>query len=186
MAEHDSGGGRDGEHGAKAYLGLGANLGDRIGALQQAVTALREQPGILRLRASPVYESAAHTLDPEEAQPPFLNAVVEVETTLSPEALLAVAHALERAAGRTRRRRWAPRTLDVDLLVYGAVTRSGPGIAVPHPRLGARRFVLQPLADLAPNLRVPPPFDAPAAVLLRRCPDEAPLARTPYSLLDDA
>lgn len=170
----------------RAYIGLGANLGDRLGALRGAVAGLQATTGVMVCRVSPVYESAAHTLDPEEVQPPFLNAVVEVETLLSPEALLAAAHALERAAGRTRRRRWAPRPLDVDVLVYGTVRRSGPGIEVPHPRLGERRFVLQPLVDLAPNLRVPPPFDAPAASLLRRCPDEAPLVRTPYSLHDPA
>ena len=167
-----------------AYLGLGANLGDRLGALRGAVAGLQAAEGVAVRRASPVYESAAHTLDPAEAQPPFLNAVVEVETGLGPEALLRLAHALERAAGRRRRRRWAPRPLDLDLLVFGRFAHTADGLAVPHPRLAERRFVLAPLADLAPNLYVPAPFDTTVAELLRTCPDDAGLHPTPHRLLD--
>ncbi len=167
-----------------AYLALGANLGDRLGALRAAVQGLAAHPQVTVRRASPVYESAAHTLTPDEAQPPYLNAVVELETTLSAEALLALCHTLERAAGRERRRPWMPRTLDLDVLVYGREMRRGPGLAIPHPRMGVRRFVLQPLADLAPNLYVPPPLDATVADLLRRCPDADVPARTEHRLLE--
>ncbi len=167
-----------------AYLALGANLGDRLGALRAAVRGLAAHPAVRVLRASPVYESAAHTLRPDEAQPPYLNAVVEVATTLAPEALLALCHALEHAAGRRRRRPWRPRTLDLDVLVYGRETHRAPGLTIPHLRMGARRFVLQPLADLAPNLYVPPPFDASVAGLLARCPDADVPTRTPHALLE--
>lgn len=166
------------------YLALGANLGDRFGALRAAVEGLGAHPEIEVTGASPVYETEAHTLTPDDAQPPYLNAVVAVCTTLPAEALLAYCHALERAAGRRRRHRWMARTLDLDVLVYGRQTRRGPGLVLPHPHLGVRRFVLQPWADLAPNLCLPPPFDATVADLLRRCPDADVPARTALRLLD--
>ena len=174
------------ERGTVAYIALGANLGDRIGALRAAVEGLGVHPEIAVLRASPVYESEAHTLTADEVQPPYLNAVAAVRTTLSPEALLAYGHDLERAAGRQRRQRWRPRTLDLDLLVYGQEARNGPGLVLPHPHLGQRRFVLQPWADLAPNLCVPPPFEATVAALLRRCPDADVPSRTELVLLESS
>ncbi len=167
-----------------AYLALGANLGDRLGALFAAVEALGAHPQVTVQRASPVYEGAAHTLTPDEEQPAYLNAVVEVVTRLSARALLDLCHAIESSAGRRRRRRWQPRTLDLDLIIYGDERIETPGLHVPHPRMGDRRFVLQPLHDLAPNLYVPPPFDDTAAALLRRCPDADTLVRTPFVLLD--
>ena len=165
-----------------AYIALGANLGDRLGALRAAVEGLDAHPEITVQRASPVYETRAHTLQPDEEQPPYLNAVVEVRTTLAAEALLSVCHDLEEAAGRQRRVQWMARTLDLDVLVYGPETRQGPGLVLPHPRLGVRRFVLQPWADLALNLYVPPPFDDTVAGLLRRCPDADVPRRTDYRL----
>lgn len=174
------------ERATLAYIALGANLGDRIGALRAAVEGLGAHPEIEVLRASPVYETEAHTLTPGEGQPPYLNAVVEVRAALTPEALLAYSHDLERAAGRQRRQRWRSRTLDLDLLVFGRETRTGAGLVLPHPRLGQRRFVLQPWADLAPNLYVPPPFDATVAALLRRCPDADAPARTAFLLLESS
>lgn len=161
-----------------AYIGLGANRGDRIATLREAVRGLEATPGIRVLRASPVYETEAHTLTSDETQPAYLNAVVHVRTRLSPEALLDVCLALERAAGRRRRRRWAPRPLDLDLLVVDGVTRDSDRLTLPHPRLAARRFVLQPLHDLAPGLHVPPPFDATVAHLLRTTPDRHGVRRT--------
>lgn len=166
-----------------AYLALGANLGDRLGALQTAVVGLSAAEAIDVLRASPVYETVAHTLTPDERQPSYLNAVVEVRTRLSPEAVLAVAHALERRAGRQRLVLWMPRTLDLDLLVYGQITRQGADLVIPHPRLGDRRFVLQPWYDLAPNLYVPSPFEATVEELLHRCPDPHVPVPTGYQLL---
>lgn len=158
---------------APAFIALGANLGDRAANLRNAVQDLDAHPQVDVVRTSPVYETAAHTLTPGETQPPYLNAVVLVDTTLSPRALLAYCHDLERRAGRDRRRepRWAARTLDLDLLVYDDETCATPSLTLPHPRLSERRFVLVPLADLAPEIRIPPPFDATVATLLARCPD---------------
>ncbi|MFQ5571480.1 MAG: 2-amino-4-hydroxy-6-hydroxymethyldihydropteridine diphosphokinase, partial [Rhodothermales bacterium] len=100
------------------------------------------------------------------------------------EALLEHCRTLERAAGRERRLRWEARTLDLDLLVYGRETRQSPELTLPHPRLGERRFVLQPLADVAPNLYVPLPFDATVADLLKRCPDIDEPSSTVFALLE--
>ena len=161
-----------------AYIALGANLGERLETLRAAVRGLAAHTDITVLRTSPVYETKAHTPVPGEAQPPYLNAVVEVETTLPPPVLLAYCHDLERAAGRTRRARWAPRTLDLDLLLYGSETRTTPDLTLPHPRMADRRFVLQPLADLAPTLHLPAPFDATVSDLLVACPDTDEPART--------
>ena len=165
-----------------AYLGLGANLGDRLQALRTAVARLDAHAQIQVRRVSPVYASEAHTLMPDERQPSFLNAVVEIGTTLPAEVLLAYAHSLEEEAGRTRRQRWAARPLDIDVLLYDAVQIDREGLHVPHPRLAERRFVLQPLADLAPNLHVPEPFDASVTTLLERCPDEGQVEQVATSL----
>jgi len=167
-----------------AYLGLGSNQGDRARHLRAAVRRLHRRDGLRVTGASPVYETEAHTAAPNERRPPFLNAVLRVEADRSPEALLRVALAVERQEGRTRpeRGRWPPRPLDIDLLVVGDATRQTDRLTLPHPRLDERRFVLRPWADLAPNLAVPPPFDAPVRTLLQRCPDTAALERTSVSL----
>jgi 2-amino-4-hydroxy-6-hydroxymethyldihydropteridine diphosphokinase len=131
-----------------------------------------------------VYRTEAHTL-PGDEQPDFLNAVVALATSHSPEDLLLLAQKLERAEGRppeAERRRWAPRVLDVDLLVVGDVVRDTPALTLPHPRLADRRFVLQPLAEVNPDLHVPAPFDATVQELLDRCPDDADVVRTRLTL----
>jgi 2-amino-4-hydroxy-6-hydroxymethyldihydropteridine diphosphokinase len=159
-----------------AYLALGSNQGDRRRHLSCAVRGLREA-GLTVSGVSPVYRTEAHTLDPEETQPDYLNAVVEVRTDRSPEALLDLAKSLEMAAGRDLQApRWSPRPLDVDLLTVGQQQRAGDDLTLPHPRLAERRFVLQPWADLAPNLVVPMPFEDTVMHLLRRCTDDAALA----------
>lgn len=127
------------------HLGLGANLGDRAAALRGAVEALAAQ-GILLLRASPVYESAY--VGPGGPQPAYLDAVLEARTDLAPLALLGVLQRIEAAHGRRPGTHLRPRPLDLDLLFYGGWTIRHPELAVPHPRLAGRRFVLQPLADL--------------------------------------
>lgn len=167
-----------------AFLGLGANAGRRLAQLRLAVRRLDAHPAIRVVGTSPVYETEAHTLDPAETQPPYLNAVAEVETALSPDDLLDACQQIERDAGRERpdARRWAPRPLDLDLLTYGACTCDTPRLTLPHPRLADRRFVLRPWVDLAPNLYVPPPFDATVQELLARCPDTASVRRTPRTL----
>jgi 2-amino-4-hydroxy-6-hydroxymethyldihydropteridine diphosphokinase len=166
-----------------AYLGLGSNLGDRRAHLRAAAAGL-DAAGPVRVTAgSPVYETAAHTLGADEEQPPFLNAVVAAEVRCPPEDLLRIAQRLERAEGRERgKKRWAPRPLDVDLLVVGDRTRQTDDLTLPDPRLADRRFVLRPWADLAPNLVVPPPFDATVQELLEACPDTAAIRRTDHTL----
>ena len=130
-----------------AWVGLGANLGDAAAALRQAVQALAHTPGIRLLRTSSLYRSA-----PVDAGgPDYLNAVAEIATTLDAHALLAALQAIEQGAGRERPYRNAPRTLDLDLLLYGTQHITTPDLTVPHPRMFERAFVLQPLAELAPQ-----------------------------------
>lgn len=129
----------------QAFVGVGANLGDRWATMGGALGRLAVASGIAALEASPVYETApVGVLD----QPEFLNLVAGVETTLTPEALLALLQSLEQAAGRRREVRWGPRTLDLDLLLFEGETRSGPELVLPHPRLWERAFVTMPLRDL--------------------------------------
>ena len=132
---------------ALAYVGLGANLGEREAALRQALAALGQCPGTRVLRVSPLYGSA-----PVDAGgPDYLNAVAEVATTLAPEALLQALQAIEQSAGRERPYRNAPRTLDLDILWFGDQVIGTPALTVPHPRMAERAFVLRPLADLVPG-----------------------------------
>lgn len=166
-----------------AYLGLGSNRGDRRARLQAAVDGLHGRATIRVQAVSALYETEAHTLDPDEEQRPFLNAVVEIHVEDTPEALLATAHAIEADEGRTRTgRRWAPRPLDIDLLAVGAKTCATDTLTLPHPRLAERRFVLRPWADLASEFVVPAPFDASVQTLLDRCPDTAEVRRVDQSL----
>lgn len=133
-----------------AYLGLGSNVGNREEHLRAAIERLRAVVDVLRV--SPVYET-----DPVEftEQRRFLNLVVEAETELFPMQLLACTARVERELGRVRTIANGPRTIDIDILLYGtAVVRSGR-LEIPHPRMAERRFVLAPLADLAPELRHP-------------------------------
>lgn len=166
-----------------AYLGLGSNVGDRRAHLQTAVEGLQRRSGLRVEVVSPVYETEAHTWEAGETQPSFLNAVVEVETTSSPEHLLRIAQVLEREAGRApTEEAWAPRPLDVDLLAVDDLTRRSDVLTLPHPRLAERRFVLRPWADLAPTFEVPQPFDASVEALLRACSDTAAIRRTEIRL----
>jgi 2-amino-4-hydroxy-6-hydroxymethyldihydropteridine diphosphokinase len=129
----------------RAYLGLGSNLGDRLAHLQAAVDGLARTTGVAVVAVSPVYETAPVGGPPQDD---YLNAVVAVETELTPRALLQVAQGLEAAEHRVRRERWGPRTLDVDLLLVGDERVDEPDLVVPHPRLMERAFALVPLADL--------------------------------------
>ena len=175
----------EGSSGEVVFVAIGSNLGDRIGHLRGAVEALRDDPDIHMLAASPIYESPAQTADPGETGPDFLNAVVKLSTTLDAGALLERLQAIERRAGRVREaeRRWAPRTLDLDILIFGDEVIRRKQLTVPHPRLGERRFVLRPLADLAPERFVPAPFEQTVAELLAKCSDPDLVARTPFELL---
>ena len=138
-----------------AYLGLGSNLGDRRRHLDAAVGAVAALPGVAGLRLSRVRETAP--VGPQD-QGAFLNAVAEVRTTASPVVLLAALLAIEARLGRpvrAQRRHWGPREIDLDLLMLGGQTVDTDGLTLPHPRLHERRFVLEPLHDLAPNAVVP-------------------------------
>ena len=130
-----------------AYVGLGSNLGDREATIRAAVAAL---PGVLAV--SELRETAPVGFT---EQPAFLNGAVALETDLSARELLERLVAVERELGRERRERWGPRTIDLDLLLFGAETVDEPGLTVPHPRLHERRFALEPLAELDPELVVP-------------------------------
>jgi 2-amino-4-hydroxy-6-hydroxymethyldihydropteridine diphosphokinase len=128
----------------RAFLGIGSNLGDRLAHLQGAVDGLADNDGIDVVAVSAVYET--DPVGPD--QPDYLNAVVAVDTTLVPRALLEVGQRLEARAHRVRGERWGPRTLDVDVLFYGDEQIDEPDLVVPHPRWNERDFVLAPLADL--------------------------------------
>ena len=136
---------------ARAYLSLGSNTGDRLAHLRSAVRHL-ERHGIQIARASSVYETAP--VGPVK-QAPFLNAVVEVSTTLPPVGLLAFILAVETALGRERLIRWGPRTVDMDLLLYEERRVDLPYLQIPHPRMHERRFVLVPLLEVEPDITIP-------------------------------
>jgi 2-amino-4-hydroxy-6-hydroxymethyldihydropteridine diphosphokinase len=154
-----------------AYLLLGSNLGDRATRLAQARRDLSASAGHLAA-ASALYETAAWGV---EDQPAFLNQVLAVETDLDAPALLAACLAAEQQQGRERRERWAARTLDVDILLFGPEIIATSSLTVPHPALPGRRFALVPLAELAPQL-VHPHLHRTIGQLLADCPD--PLAVT--------
>jgi 2-amino-4-hydroxy-6-hydroxymethyldihydropteridine diphosphokinase len=148
-----------------AYIGFGANLGDARQTIAAAIDTLRQSSGILTLKQAPLYSS-----DPVDAQGPvFINTVVAVETTLEPLNLLDLLQAIEQAHGRERPYRNAPRTLDLDLLLYGKLTIETPRLSVPHPRMHQRAFVLRPLQDLAPALQL---AQGNFTTLLTACQDQ--------------
>jgi 2-amino-4-hydroxy-6-hydroxymethyldihydropteridine diphosphokinase len=135
--------------GTLALIGLGSNLGDRKAQLESAVAALAATPGVALRAVSPMHETAP--VGGPGGQGTFLNAAAAVETTLDPEALLATLHAIELRGGRVRTERWGERTLDLDLLLFGDAVIDTPGLRIPHPRMAVRRFVLAPLAQVAPS-----------------------------------
>jgi BirA family transcriptional regulator, biotin operon repressor / biotin---[acetyl-CoA-carboxylase] ligase len=152
----------------RAFLGLGSNLGDRAGRLRETVRRLQSSDVEVAAQ-SPIYETAPWG---RTGQPTFLNQVLAVDTPLAPRALLARCRSVENALGRVREghgRRWGPRAIDVDILLYGNALVREPDLTVPHPELARRAFVLVPLADLAPDLRVP--GGATVAELLAALPD---------------
>lgn len=134
------------------YIGLGSNLGDSLSTLQQAMTELATLPGCRLLHRSSLYRTAPVADLP---QPDYLNAVVELETGFAPEEMLEALLAIESRHGRVRAAIDAPRTLDLDLLLYGNSVIGEPGLCVPHPRMHQRAFVLAPLVEIAPDCEIP-------------------------------
>jgi len=137
-----------------AYLGLGSNLGDRLKTIRSACGALDAHEAISIVRTSTIVET--DPVGPPD-QPPYLNCALGIATGLAPAALLTVCLAIEMSHGRNRarERRWGPRPLDLDLLLYGRRVIDEPGLTVPHPRLHQRLFVLAPLAEIAPDVEHP-------------------------------
>ncbi|AEF93054.1 2-amino-4-hydroxy-6-hydroxymethyldihydropteridine pyrophosphokinase [Desulfotomaculum nigrificans CO-1-SRB] len=131
------------------YIGLGSNMGDRQGYIRAALQRLDQQPEIKLLRVASLYETAPWG---NTNQQWFLNTVAELDTTLSPQELLQVLLAIESELGRVRVEHWGPRTIDLDLLLYGQEEINLPQLVVPHPRMTERAFVLVPLAELCPDM----------------------------------
>ncbi len=152
----------------RAYLGIGSNLGERLGYLQLAVDHLAATDGVTVVGVSPVYETAP-VGGPD--QPDYLNAVVALDTALDPHELLRIAQGIEAEGERVRTVRWGPRTLDVDVLLVGDERVDTPDLVVPHPRMAERAFVVVPLADLDPawGPRIPADRDSvrPTRLTLR-------------------
>lgn len=154
-----------------AYIGLGANLGDAQVALLQAADELAQMPFTEQFELSPLYRSAPI----DSSGPDYINAVASFNTVLTARQLLLALQDIEQRHGRLRPYRNAPRTLDLDLLLFGEQKIQEPDLIVPHPRMHERAFVLQPLSDLSPDLIL---AQGPVAALLAACSDQA-LARIP-------
>ena len=130
------------------WIALGANLGDAQQAVRDAIAAIGQLPGTTLTQQSSLYRTAPV----DSSGPDYINAVVQINTVLTAPALLAALQAIEQSAGRERPYRNAPRTLDLDILLYGNARISSPTLTVPHPRMHERAFVLVPLAQIAPGL----------------------------------
>ena len=133
----------------RAFLALGSNLGDRLEHLQRAVDAVATTEGVGLVAVSRVYETAPVGGPDQDS---YLNAVVAIDTGLSPHELLSLAQSLEQDAARVRVERWGPRTLDVDILLFDDARVDDADLTIPHPRMWERGFVLAPLRDVAPDL----------------------------------
>jgi 2-amino-4-hydroxy-6-hydroxymethyldihydropteridine diphosphokinase len=165
----------------RVFLALGGNLGKPQQALGQACRALTDHPQIKLRQASSLYRTPAVGGPP--GQPDYLNAVIEVTTELTPEQLLALSQQLEADTGRTRTVRWAPRTLDIDLLFFDNLTVNSASLDLPHPRLHERHFVLLPLVEIAPDLQHPH-FSSSVTQLLERLPAAAGIVRLTEKWID--
>jgi 2-amino-4-hydroxy-6-hydroxymethyldihydropteridine diphosphokinase len=139
----------------RAFIAIGANLGDREATIRAAIDALSQTPGIKVLRTSSLMENEA--VGGPEGSPPFLNGAIAIATSLEPRELLALLLEIERSLGRERRRqqKWSPRTIDLDLLLYDDLVLRADDLTIPHPLMHERDFVLVPLAEIAPDVAHP-------------------------------
>jgi 2-amino-4-hydroxy-6-hydroxymethyldihydropteridine diphosphokinase len=137
---------------SRAYIGLGSNEGDRLENLKAGVAKLAATHDVVVVAKSGVYDSEPVGMTD---QGDFLNAVVAVETALDPYQLLDLILKIELDHGRQRITRWGPRTLDLDILLFGDIVQDDPELSIPHPRLKERRFVLEPLVEIEPEVRLP-------------------------------
>jgi 2-amino-4-hydroxy-6-hydroxymethyldihydropteridine diphosphokinase len=135
-----------------SYLSLGSNLGNKRTNLKRAVTFINEHPQIKLIAQSSVYETKPVGY---RKQPDFLNLVIKIETTLSPQQLWQVVQKIEKKIGRKPTVRWGPRLIDIDILLYNDLTLTQPDLEIPHPELEKRAFVLIPLQEIAPGIRLP-------------------------------
>jgi len=158
---------------ARAFVGVGANLGDPAAQVRAAIAALAALPGTRLVAASSLYRTAPVGY---ADQPDFVNAAALLETALAPRALLEALQAIEARSGRARSFKDAPRALDLDLLLYGGEVIDEPGLAVPHPRLHERAFALAPVVEIDPAAVIP--GRGPARDWLARCTDQR-IARLP-------
>lgn len=161
------------------FLGLGSNVGDRLAYLQNAVKMIGTLAGVSLRRSSRVYET-----DPVgfTEQPEFLNAVLEVESDLPAGELFRRVKGVEVSLGRRGRGKWGPREIDIDILFYGSLLFAGQDLNIPHPQIPFRRFVLEPLAELAPDF-LDPKTGRTIQELLRDCADRAGVRATSTRLL---
>lgn len=156
------------------YIGFGSNIGDRLAHIQHAIRALSKTGGITLQKISAVYKT-----DPVgyEAQTEFLNGVAAIHTHLPPLSLLHILKDIEAAVGRQHRIRWGPREIDLDILIYGDMCLRTEKLVIPHPEMHRRRFVLAPLAEVAPDV-VHPVFQETIQTLLERLEDDKSVVKT--------
>jgi 2-amino-4-hydroxy-6-hydroxymethyldihydropteridine diphosphokinase len=159
---------------ARVFLSLGSNLGDRLRHLQRAIDALRHLPGTTVDAFSSVYETEPVG---KKDQGDFLNAVLGMSTELTPGELSRHLKDVEVQEGRSKNERWGPRELDIDIVYYGALIITEPGLQIPHPEINNRKFVLIPLTEIAGEV-IDPRYHLPVKNLLERCSDTSSVKST--------
>jgi 2-amino-4-hydroxy-6-hydroxymethyldihydropteridine diphosphokinase len=160
------------------FIGMGSNIGDRRGYIQAALEKISKVPSTIVVKRSSVYETEPVG---KKNQPDFLNLVAEIDTNLKPEDLLAELKSVEKMLGRTGIERWGPREIDIDILYFGSQIVRADEFEIPHAEVAKRRFVLVPLAEIAPNFK-DPLRNKSMADLLNECPDSSRVRKTEIAL----